>query len=191
MVIQGSKGIFDPVSALSSKRASPYPIFSIPHPPHLSTSSTLAHTPSLLTSPAPEPPAKHPIYRSIFRPMRTAAKPAIPYTTTTSSPCQQGFPRLEGLRRRHHLPASHLQGAGRQHCAVPQRGTPHTGGAAAYSGISHQRRLHRAAHQSADPDGGLYHRPHRTAVPGGDTFGHASTIALQSAASFFIIRVSI
>ena len=82
MVIQGNKGIFDPVSALSSKRASPYPIFSIPHPP-IFQPPPLAHTPSNLTSPAPEPPLKYPIYRSIFCLMRITSKPANPYDADT------------------------------------------------------------------------------------------------------------
>ena len=44
-----------------------------------------AHTPSILTSPAPESAPKLPDYRSILGLMRIAAKPAIPYTTTALS----------------------------------------------------------------------------------------------------------
>ncbi len=44
-----------------------------------------AHTPSILTSPAPEMPVKHLIYRSNFWLMRTAAKTANPCGTTALS----------------------------------------------------------------------------------------------------------
>ena len=161
MVIQGNKGIFDHVSAISSKRASPYPIFSIPHPPHLSTSSTLAHAPSILTSPVPEPPAKHPIYRSKFCLMRVTVKPANPCAATASSHCRQGFSRLEGLRRRYHLPASHLQGAAGEHRAVPQRGKAHAGSPALNFGDLTFPGLHHRSHFQADLSrsvrSGLYH----------------------------------
>ncbi len=144
--------------------------------PHLSTSSTLAHTPSILTSPVPETPAKRPIYRSNFCLMRVAVKPAIPCAATASSHCRQGFPRLEGLRCRHHLPAGNVQGAARQYRSVPQCRPPYAGGTAANSGVSYQRGLHRAAHQPADPDGGLHHRPHGAAIPGGDDIPSKSNI---------------
>ena len=44
-----------------------------------------AHTPTILTSSAPEASSQHPIYRSIFWLMRISAKPVIPYTTTPLS----------------------------------------------------------------------------------------------------------
>ena len=44
-----------------------------------------AHSPSNLTSPAPELAPKYPDYRSIFWLMRISAKPVIPYTTMALS----------------------------------------------------------------------------------------------------------
>ena len=136
--------------------------------PHLSTTTHPAHTPSILTSPAPETPLKRLIYRSNFCLMRIILKPTIPCAAMASSHCRQGLSGLEGLRCGHHLSAGDVQGAAGQHRAVPQRGAAHAGGAAPHFGIPHQRRLHRGAHQPADPDGGLHHRPHGTAVCGGD-----------------------
>ena len=144
-----------------------YPIFSIPHPPP-SFNHLPAHAPSYLTSPVPETPLKHPIYRSIFCLMRTAAKPASPCATTASSPFRCGFPGLEGLRRGYHLPAGDQPGAAGQHRAVPQRRAAHAGGPARHPHLSHQRRLHRGAHQPTHPPPALHHRPHRPPVPGGD-----------------------
>ena len=56
-----------------------------------------AHNPPNLTSPAPETPAKHPVYRSILCLMRTATKPANLCTTTALSHFQSLHLPLDGL----------------------------------------------------------------------------------------------
>ena len=78
-----------------------------------------------------------------------------------------GLPGLEGLRCGDDMQAGDIQGAAGEHRAVPQRRAAHAGGAAHHPQLSYQRRLHRCAHQSADPRCALHHRPHRAAIPGG------------------------
>ncbi len=135
--------------------------------PHLSTTTHPAHTPSILTSPAPETPLKRLIYRSNFCLMRIILKPTIPCAAMASSHCRQGLSGLEGLRRGHHLQACDLQGPARQHRAVPQRRAAHAGGATRHPHLPHQRWLHCGTHLPADPAPALHHRPHRPAVPCG------------------------
>ena len=109
--------------------------------------------------------------------MRTILKPAIPCAAMASSHCRQGLPGLEGLRRRDHLQAGDLQGTAGEHRAVPQRRAPHAGGPPRHSQLPHQRRLHRRSHLPTDPASPLHHRPHRAAVPGGNSFSYVSTTA--------------
>ena len=65
------------------------------------------------------------------------------------------------------MQAGDVQGAAGEHRAVPQCRAAHAGGAAHHPQLSYQRRLHRCAHQPADPRCALHHRPHRAAIPGG------------------------
>lgn len=107
--------------------------------------------------------------------MRTAAKPTIPCAAMASSHCRQGLLGLEGLRRGYDMQARNIQGAAGEHRAVPQRCAAHAGGPACHPRLPDQRRVYRCAHQSADPRSALHHRPHRPAIPGGNSFHYIST----------------
>lgn len=78
----------------------------------------------------------------------------------------------------------------RQHRAVPQRRPPHTGGAARYPHLPHQRRLHRPPHLPAHPPPALHHRPRRPTVSGGAGYrlSHAINYVNQKYACLYIFR---
>lgn len=73
------------------------------------------------------------------------------------------------------MQARNIQGAAGEHRAVPQRCAAHAGGPACHPRLPDQRRVYRCAHQSADPRSALHHRPHRPAIPGGNSFHYIST----------------
>ncbi len=73
------------------------------------------------------------------------------------------------------MQARNIQGAAGEHRAVPQRCAAHAGGPACHPRLPDQRRVYRCTHQSADPRSALHHRPHRPAIPGGNSFHYIST----------------
>ena len=73
------------------------------------------------------------------------------------------------------MQARNIQGAAGEHRAVPQRRPAHAGGPALGAGAHDPGGLYRGAHRPADLLGELHHRPHRPAIPGGNSFHDIST----------------